>query len=596
MITLSQIFRIGSLFKEAFSEQKWRIVALVFLSFLSGILGGIGVTAIIPLFSFVQDGQPGGGGMALQFFQGLFSFLGIPYTLFYLIVLIIMLFTVKAFVLFVVSYLSVDTVIEFEKRTSRRLFARTFCADWSYLSLHKLGHLDQILTTYISRSSAPLFYFGGSIVVIANLTVYAFLALNISVVVTIAALTGGLLALLSFKPFFARNSRFSREMSGMIKDLAHFVNESVLGMKTIKSMSVECQVAERANIFFDRAKWLSIQVIIARNITNLSVEPLSVIFILGVLLYFLVIQHTINFASLAVIVYAIHRIFSQTQSVQADLHAVISSLPFLETVLKYGAEIGRHQERDSGTDRFLFQSTLVFHSVHFSYPAHRQPVLRDVSFSIDKGQCVGLIGPSGAGKTTVVDLLLRLYLPDDGEVLLDGKCSSQILLTDWRRNIGYVSQEIFLLNDTIGNNIRFYSGAVTTKDMIEAACMANIYDFIETLPKKFETIVGERGILLSGGQRQRIVLARVLARKPQVLILDEATSALDNESEALIQKSIDGLKGKITVLAIAHRLSTVKASDRLIVLDGGRVVENGPPAELLKDKDSYFFKVYHLRE
>ena len=131
--------------------------------------------------------------------------------------------------------------------------------------------------------------------------------------------------------------------------------------------------------------------------------------------------------------------------------------------------------------------------------------------------------------------------------------------------------------------------------MAHAAKMANIYDFIESLPNKFDTVVGERGILLSGGQRQRIILARVLARHPQILVLDEATSALDDESEILIQKAIEGLRGKITVLAIAHRLSTVKASDKLIVLDEGKIIEEGSPEELLKNKDSYFFKVYNLR-
>ncbi len=594
MITLAQFFRIGSLFIEAFHEQKWRVAVLVFLSFFSGALGGVGVTAIIPLFSFVQDGQPGGGGMALQFFQGLFSFLGIPYTLFYLVILIISLFSLKAVVLFVVNYIAADTVMEFEKRTSRRLFAQTFGADWSYLSTHKLGYLDQMLTTYISRSSAPLFYFGGAIVVIANLLVYAFLAFNISVVVTLVALAGGLLAALSFKPFFRRNARLSHELSSLIKEFAHFANESVLGMKTIKAMSLEKPVVQKANLFFYRTKWLNIQAVVVRNITNVIVEPLSVVFILGVFLYFLLIQNTINVASLAVIVYAIHRIFSQAQSVQADLHAVISSLPFLETILHYGEEIGNHEEYDSGTEPFQFQNQLEFEDVHFSYPSHSPSVLHDVRFSIKKGECIGLIGPSGAGKTTVVDLLLRLYLPTKGKILLDGILSSRIRMSEWRRNIGYVSQETFLLNDTVENNIRFYSDTITTEDIKEAARMANIFDVIDALPEKFNTVVGERGVRFSGGQRQRIVLARVLARKPQVLILDEATSALDNESEALVQKSIEGLKGKVTVLVIAHRLSTVMASDTLLAFDQGTVIERGTPEKLLKDKDSYFFKAYNV--
>src|SRR3989338_1414349 len=171
-----------------------------------------------------------------------------------------------------------------------------------------------------------------------------------------------------------------------------------------------------------------------------------------------------------------------------------------------------------------------------------------------------------------------------------------IELTDWRRNIGYVSQDIFLMNDTVANNIRFYDDTVTDKELRVAAKLANIGGFVDTLPQKYETIIGERGVMLSAGQRQRIVIARILARQPELLILDEATSALDNESEIKIQEVIKKLKGKITVLAVAHRLSTVIDSDRLIVLEDGRIVEQGQPAKLLEDKGSYFSKVYNLRK
>ena len=208
---------------------------------------------------------------------------------------------------------------------------------------------------------------------------------------------------------------------------------------------------------------------------------------------------------------------------------------------------------------------------------------------------VGLIGPSGAGKTTIVDLLLRLFVPSSGKILIDGESVDTVTLSEWRKHIGYVSQDMFLMNDTIENNIRFYNQNLTQQEIIEAARLANIDQFIDSLPNKFSTIIGERGTLLSGGERQRVILARVLARRPDILILDEATSALDNESEALIQKAIETLHGKITVLVIAHRLSTIKAVDKLIALENGRIREQGRPASLLKDKESYFFKVYNVR-
>ena len=222
--------------------------------------------------------------------------------------------------------------------------------------------------------------------------------------------------------------------------------------------------------------------------------------------------------------------------------------------------------------------------------------MSNVNFSLKKGEMVGLIGPSGAGKTTIVDLILRLFDPTEGKILIDGDDIKNLDIKDWRKNIGYVSQDIFLQNDTISNNIKFYNDDISEQDIIEGAKMANIYDFINNLPNKFQTIIGERGVLLSGGQRQRIIIARILARKPKLLILDEATSALDNESEIQVQKVIENLKGKITALVIAHRLSTIINSDRLLVIDKGKIVEQGKPQELLEDKESYFYKVYNIRK
>ena len=208
---------------------------------------------------------------------------------------------------------------------------------------------------------------------------------------------------------------------------------------------------------------------------------------------------------------------------------------------------------------------------------------------------VGLIGPSGAGKTTLVDLILRLLKSSQGSILLDGQNVDLVTIEAWRQNIGYVSQDIFLINDTIANNIRFYDYSITDEQIQTAAKMANIYDFIKFCPQGFDTMVGDRGITISAGQRQRIVIARVLARQPQILLLDEATSALDSESEDQIQQVIKDLRGRVTVLVIAHRLQTVMDCDRLLVLDGGRISEEGSPRQLLKNKDSYFFKMYKIK-
>ena len=328
--------------------------------------------------------------------------------------------------------------------------------------------------------------------------------------------------------------------------------------------------------------------------TGVFLQPIVLIFICLVFA-FSYKSADFNFAVLAAIIYLIQRIFQYIQQLEISLQRINESYPFLKSSLSYEAEVLTHQEAVTGSKPFNFNRSLEFDGVGFDYNSDSR-VLDKVSFGVDKNEMVGLIGPSGAGKTTVVDLILRLFEPLSGRILLDGVDISEIDIKDWRQKIGYVSQDMFLINGTVAENIRFYNDAISDEEVVTAAKMANIYDFIQTCPDKFETIVGERGVLFSAGQRQRIVIARILAQQPELLIMDEATSALDNESEGKIQKVIENLKGKITVFVIAHRLSTVIATDQLLVLKEGKIMEQASPEELLKNKESYFYKLYNLRK
>jgi ATP-binding cassette subfamily B protein len=197
------------------------------------------------------------------------------------------------------------------------------------------------------------------------------------------------------------------------------------------------------------------------------------------------------------------------------------------------------------------------------------------------------VGPSGAGKTTITQLVPRFYDPQSGRVLVDGVDVRDVKLDSLRSHIGIVTQETYLFHDTIGNNLRYGREDATQAEMHEAARAANIAGFIESLPEGYDTIVGERGHKLSGGERQRLAIARVLLKDPRILILDEATSALDSENEALIQAAFDkAMKGR-TSLVIAHRLSTILAADVIFVVDRGRIVERGTHAELLAASGTY---------
>lgn len=226
---------------------------------------------------------------------------------------------------------------------------------------------------------------------------------------------------------------------------------------------------------------------------------------------------------------------------------------------------------------------ISFDSVSFRYPTRDdQAVLTDISFDIAPDQQIALVGPSGAGKSTIVSLLLRLYSPSDGMIRFNGKDAVSFPLSALRSQMAIVPQDVFLFGGTIRENIAYGKPGATTAEVEAAARKANAWEFIERFPDRLDTIVGERGIQLSGGQRQRIAIARAVLKNPRILILDEATSALDSESERLVQDALEKLMEGRTSIVIAHRLSTVRQSDKIIVLDKGMLVEEGTHQELIR--------------
>lgn len=249
---------------------------------------------------------------------------------------------------------------------------------------------------------------------------------------------------------------------------------------------------------------------------------------------------------------------------------------------------GRQQKKLTGDIRF--------NNIRFSYPSRKDvTVLKNISFLIDSGKKVALVGPSGAGKSTITQLLIGFHKPGQGEIIIDGKPALDYHLSELRKNIGIVPQEVILFGGTIKENIAYGKPGATEKEIMDAAEKANAMEFIRTFPEGLNTVVGERGVKLSGGQKQRIAIARAILKDPAILVLDEATSSLDSASEILVQQALEELMKGRTSIIIAHRLSTIRKADRILVLNKGELIEDGTHEELMKNDDGLYRHLIHLQ-
>lgn len=240
----------------------------------------------------------------------------------------------------------------------------------------------------------------------------------------------------------------------------------------------------------------------------------------------------------------------------------------------------------------MFENQIDLVKLIYRYPNTTELAIKGISLTIKKGESIGLIGKSGAGKTTLVDIILGLLTPEDGQIKVDGIDITENLRT-WQNLIGYIPQSIFLIDDTIERNIAFGvpDEQIDSERLMSAIQAAQLVDVINNLPNKIKTMVGERGVRLSGGQRQRVGIARALYHEREILVLDEATAALDNETENLVTEAISSLGGTKTLIIIAHRLSTVERCDRIYMLEDGRIVKSGNYHEVVLHRDSYQFSM-----
>lgn len=388
-------------------------------------------------------------------------------------------------------------------------------------------------------------------------------------------------------------SRSSQERNKLIKERYESALQLLTGIKPV--MVHQCQaffINRFQEAFFKNAK-LDSQLVFINSLPRYLLESLAFSGVVGIVLFLdsstgnlTEVLPLLGLFALAGyrILPSLNLIYSQITSIQSRAFTIDS----LREDLLYSSR--QPEDSDVSTDLLKLRSTISFENVSFSYSQRERIALDAVSLKIGKGNRVGIVGSSGSGKSTLIDLLLGLHQPASGKITIDDDILTEANISGWRKIIGYVPQEIFLTDDTVRRNIALgvSDDQIDDAQVRQAAEIAQIHSFIETqLPNGYETIVGEHGARLSGGQRQRIALARALYRKPQVLVFDEATSALDSATEKALMDAVALLPSDMTVIMVAHRLSTIRQCDRIFVLDKGHLVAEGQYDELLRNNSTF---------
>jgi len=388
----------------------------------------------------------------------------------------------------------------------------------------------------------------------------------------------------------ARNLRTtSYEGQSKLGFLISIMEESISGLRVIKAFNAEDQIKQRFNSF--NAKFTSIMNKI--YLRQYLASPLSEFLGTGVVVAIMIFGGTLvvtggtDLSASILIGYLIifSMIINPAKYFSQAYYNVQKGLASLDRILEImNAENNLVDARDAVSIKG-FNDEILLKDVTFRYD--QKDVLKNVNLSIKRGQVVALVGHSGAGKTTLVDLLMRFHDTTSGEILIDGKSLKDLEVKSWRKLVGYVNQDPILFNDTVYNNIALGGNGVTMDDVMEAAIVANAHQFVLGLPHGYNTIIGDRGSNLSGGERQRLSIARAVLKNPPILILDEATSALDTESEKLVQEAVYNVMKNRTVIVIAHRLSTISYSNLICVLQEGEIIEMGSHSQLLKKNGVY---------
>jgi len=549
----------------------------------AGIAEGFGLSMLLPLLSLALD-TPSGPDIAdlhpkstfEQLVTGFFDTVGVTPTIGVLLTIFVISILVKAILVLLankrVGYMVAQVATDLRLALIQALFATR----WEYYVHQPIGKFSNAFATEASRAAIAYSHGIHVIALLLHSVVFASIALLLAWKETLFTLCAGVIILYVLRRLVTKAKKAGKRQTHILKTVLSLLTDTLQSIKPLRAMArenVAILVLQKETKRLNKAIQREV---FSREALKALQEPLITIFFTFVL-YILMVLWKIPLATVLIMVFMLVKILKTLQKAQKAYQSMVIAESAYWSLRAKIEETEKERETVVGTQRPFFNNAIHLQNVSFSYDHHS--VLRKASLTFPKGSFTSIIGPSGAGKTTIVDLVTGLLLPKEGQVWIDDLKLDVVDLKAWRKMIGYVPQETLLLHDTVLANVTLGNTKLTEKEVEEALRDAGAWDFVLDMTNGLNTIVGERGTRLSGGQRQRITIARALVLKPDLLILDEATSALDPKSEVAICQTLRQLSDKLTILAISHQTALLDAADRAYRLEGG-------VAKIIKDHDT----------
>ncbi|TPM53517.1 ABC transporter ATP-binding protein [Mesorhizobium sp. B2-2-3] len=571
-----EIAGFGAVIAQIGGRRTW--TALLFL-IMGSLTEGISILLLVPLLQLVgRSGQD----FAIKLPDNDFMRWLVPDGTLKLTTMLCMLVALvalqAAFNRFKSVYMA-SLLFDFINRLRMNLFESIGKARWGVFTRMRGSDLDHALTGDIDRVQGAAFSLLMLVQIAVLLAGYLVISMFISPVMTLFAVVIGMLMFLALRPFRSRATAFGQVLTTNRQDQYRTVSEFLGGIKVAKSLNIEATYFAQLQATLERMKADNIAYV-RNSSTGTALFQVASVIGLSLFIYVALVRFDLSLAEIVVLLLVFMRIAPRFMDMQTQAQQVLINLPAYAAMrslqMRFDAEREPGHAGIEDARKLSLDFGLNVRGVSFAYEdGAAKTVVSDITFGLPAGKVTALIGPSGSGKSTIADMLLGLLEPTAGTILVDGVEIDAANRRGWRDQVAYVPQDVFLLHDTIAANLRLAAQQASDDELWAALRSAHAAEFVERLDLKLETVVGDRGVRLSGGERQRIALARALLRKPSLLILDEATSALDWQNQALIAQSIDGLRGSMTILTIAHRPSMIAFADWVVAMENGRVVEVG---------------------